>query len=87
MGVGEQQVQLALAQLTLQRRLLLPDLLRQVRVVRAQLRQLDQVPGPVLEVGPSRDVVAQLAALAREGTGGLWVVPDAGLREPPVQVG
>jgi hypothetical protein len=86
-GVSEQEIQLALAQLVLQRRLLLPDLLCQIGVVRAQLGQLDQVPGSMFEVRPARDVVTQLTGLACQGPGRLRVVPDARLGQPAVQLG
>jgi hypothetical protein len=82
--VGEEKVQLTLPQLMLQRCLLLLDLLREVGVVRRQVGQLNEVSRPVLQVRPAGDLVAQLAGLTRDGTGRLGVVPDAGLREPPV---
>ena len=87
MGIGEEKTELTLAQLVLQRRLLLSHLRSQVGVVRRQLGQFDQVPCPLLQARPAGDLVARLPRFARQRTRGLRVVPDTGLREPAVQLG
>lgn len=87
MRVREQKVQLALAQLELQRCLLPLDLRRQVRVVCRQLGQLGQVPRSLLQGRPAGDLVTELAGLPRERTRRLRIVPDPGPGEPPVEVG
>lgn len=87
MRVREQQVQLPLAQLLLQRCLLILDLRRQIRIVRRQLGKLDKVPRAPLQRRPAGDLVTKLTSLARQSTRRLRFVPDSGLGEPPVEVG
>jgi len=77
--VREQQVELARAQLALDRRPLLGDLLLQVGVVFGELLQLDQVGGAALEAVPGRDELAVLRRLTRPLAGAAWVIPRAGL--------
>ena len=77
-GVGEQQVQLALAQLGLDRAQLSGDLLLQVGVALRQLVELDEVPRASLELLPRRGelpVLERLSGLVARGRG---VVPGAG---------
>lgn len=87
MRIGEEKIQLSLAQLVFQRRLLVLDLCRQVGVVRRQRGQLDQIARPLLQRRPAGDLVAELTRLTRQATRRLRVVPDAGLGEPPVELG
>ena len=78
--VGEEQVELARAQLGRDRRLFFGDLLRELGVAGGQLVELDQVAGPLLQQLPGLDEIAILGCLARERTRSARVVPNAWLR-------
>jgi hypothetical protein len=82
--IGEQQVELASAQLRGDRLLLLRDLYLQLGVILGELVELDQVARPAFELVPGRDQLVVLRGFAREVARAVGVVPDAGLTEEPV---
>ena len=76
-GVGEEQLQLALLQLAVQRLQVGPDLACQLLVLPGQLAQLDQVMGAALQGLQRIDLVAELGALTGQRTGACRIVPGA----------
>ena len=80
-GICEEQVELARAQLSLQCRPLLRDLAFEIGVVLGKLLQLDEVTGAPLEAIPGRDELAMLGSLACQLTRATWIVPRARLRQ------
>ena len=79
--IGEQQVELARAQLFLERRSFLIHLALQVAVTLGQLHQLDEVARAPLEAVPRSELLTQLRRIARHLTGAPGVVPDSRLGE------
>ena len=78
-GVGEKDVQLAPAQLAVDRVQLALELAGQLGIVLGQLVQLDQVLGLALEPVPGLDLLPEVGRLAPVPAGLGGVVPDAGL--------
>jgi hypothetical protein len=84
--VGEQQVQLSLAELPLQGLLLGAQLGRQLLVLAGQLGQLDQVAGALLQAIPGLDLLATLGSLASETARRRRIVPGAWQRQLGLQL-
>jgi hypothetical protein len=61
--------------LPLHRRLLVPDLPRQLLVLVRQLGQLDQVAGPALQAVPGRGLLTVFGGLSRQLPGSDRIVP------------
>ena len=79
--VGEEQVELSLAQLVADRRTLAIELLAQLAVVPGQAVELDEVARAILEPLPRARELAMLGGFACVLPRSPWVVPGAGLRE------
>ena len=77
-GVREEEAQLQLTQLPVQRPLLGLDLLTQLGVVSGQVVELGQVTGTPLQAVPKPDLVAQIGRLLGQLAGALGIVPDPG---------
>jgi hypothetical protein len=77
--IGEQQVELALSELALDRRELVIELLLELGVVTSKLLQLDKVSRPLIEPLPGRDLFSKLRRLAAVAPRLRRVVPDPGL--------
>lgn len=76
-GIGEEQLELALLQLAAELLEVGLDLARQLLVLPRQRAQLDQVAGPALEPGERLDLIPQLRALARQRARPGGVIPGA----------
>ena len=78
--VREEQVELSRAELGRERRLLLCDLFRQLRITRGELVELDQVASTLFELLPGLDQLAILGRFARQRACTPGIVPNARLR-------
>jgi len=78
-GIGEEQVQLPLAELLADRVRLLPDLRLELLVVGRKLSQLDEVAPAALQPGPELDLLPEGRGLLGQLSRALRLVPDARL--------
>jgi hypothetical protein len=86
-GIVEEQLELALLELAIERLEVGADLGGQLLVLLGKLAQLDQVARPPLELQRPVDLVAQLGGFAGEPAGALGVVPDPGGGELALELG
>ena len=85
-GFGEQQLELQLPQLAVDRDLLRLEEGPQVLVTVGQRVQLDQVAGAPLQTVPDRDLIPVLRRLPRQPAGAAGVVPDTRLGQSRLQL-
>jgi hypothetical protein len=83
-GIVEEQGELPLVQLPLQRGSLRPDLVGQLLVLVGQRGEVDEVARSPLQLLPAADLLPVLGRLPGPPSGQLGVVPDAGLGQAPV---
>ena len=78
--ISEQEVELARTQVGRQRRLLLSDLLGELRIARREMVELDQIASALLQLVPGLDQLAILGSFPGVCTGTARIIPNTGLR-------